>query len=362
MFNPCFIRGFETCLPGTPEEPSFNDLKRAKVSRLSIAHATHSLTTRKSAIQLKRQFSWVRARETAIKGVLFACASLSLLTTLTIVYMFITEAVIGIPPHTAFFQDVSLADFLTDTQWTPQYTEKHFGILPLLCGTVMIAGIGSLIGLPIGLAAAVYLSEYAKPKLRRIIKPLLEILAGIPSVVYGYFALVFVTPYVLRPIFQSLLGIDVDIFNAASAGIVVGVMIIPTVCSLSEDALRAVPRGLREAGYALGSTKYDVSLKVVVPAAFSGIVASFLLAISRAIGETMAVTIAAGQMPRLSLNPFRSMETMTAFVVGISLGDTPAGTIEYKSLYAVAFSLFVITLAMNVLAQRVMKRYREVYE
>ena len=329
---------------------------------MSVAQATSRLTAPKVTLQLKRKFSLTRARESAIKGVLLGCASLSLVTTLMILYMFITEAVIGVGSNTAFFQEVSLIDFLTDTQWSPQFSEKHFGILPLLCGTVVIAGIGGLIGLPIGLAAAIYLSEYANPKLRRVIKPLLEILAGIPSVVYGYFALVFVTPYVLRPIFQSLLGIDVDIFNAMSAGIVVGVMIIPTVCSLSEDALRSVPRGLREAGYALGSTKFDVSLKVVVPAALSGIVASFLLAISRAIGETMAVCIAAGQMPRLSLNPFRSMETMTAFMVGVSLGDTPAGTIEYKSLYGVGFSLFVITLAMNILAQWVMKRFREVYE
>lgn len=294
---------------------------------------------------------------------LVGCASLSLITTLAIVYMFLTEAVYAVTPgSTAFFQDVSLWDFLTDTEWSPQFAEKHFGILPLLSGTFVIAGIGSLIGLPIGLAAAIYLSEYAKPKFRRAMKPVLEVLAGIPSVVYGYFALVFVTPYVLRPIFQNLLHFDVDIFNAMSAGVVLGVMIIPTVCSLSEDALRAVPRGLREAGYALGSTKYDVSLKVVVPAAFSGIVASFLLAISRAIGETMAVSIAAGQITRLSLNPFRSMETMTAFMVGISLGDTPAGTIEYKSLYGVGFSLFLITLGMNILAQWVMKRFREVYE
>lgn len=328
---------------------------------MSVAQ-TSPLSTPKAAIQLTKQLSLARIKESAIKGVLMGCASLSLVTTLMIVYMFVTEAVVGVGGNTAFFQEVSVLDFLTDTEWSPQFSEKHFGILPLLCGTVMIAGIGGLIGLPIGLAAAIYLSEYAHPKLRRVVKPLLEILAGIPSVVYGYFALVFVTPYVLRPIFQSLLGIDVDIFNAMSAGIVVGVMIIPTVCSLSEDALRSVPRGLREAGYALGSTKYDVSLKVVVPAAFSGIVASFLLAISRAIGETMAVCIAAGQMPRLSLNPFRSMETMTAFMVSVSLGDTPAGTIEYKSLYGVGFTLFLITLGMNILAQWVMKRFREVYE
>lgn len=328
---------------------------------MSVAQATPPLTL-KSASGLTKKFSLARAKEGVIKGLLLGCASLSLVTTLMIVYMFVTEAVLGVGGNTAFFQEVSVFDFLTDTRWSPQFSEKHFGILPLLCGTVTIAGIGGLIGLPIGLAAAIYLSEYAKPKLRRFIKPLLEILAGIPSVVYGYFALVFVTPYVLRPVFQSMLGVDVDIFNAMSAGIVVGVMIIPTVCSLSEDALRSVPRGLREAGYALGSTKFDVSLKVVVPAAFSGIVASFLLAISRAIGETMAVCIAAGQMPRLSLNPFRSMETMTAFMVSVSLGDTPAGTIEYKSLYGVGFSLFLITLGMNILAQWVMKRFREVYE
>ncbi len=328
---------------------------------MSVAQTTPPLTL-KPASGLIKKFSLTRAKEGVIKGLLFVCASLSLVTTLMIVWMFLTEAVFGIGGNTAFFQEVSLLDFLTDTQWSPQFSEKHFGILPLLCGTVVIAGIGGLIGLPIGLAAAIYLSEYAKPKLRRIIKPLLEILAGVPSVVYGYFALVFITPYVLRPIFQSLLGIDVDVFNAMSAGIVVGVMIIPTVCSLSEDALRSVPGGLREAGYALGSTNFDVSLKVVVPAAFSGIVASFLLAISRAIGETMAVCIGAGLMPRLSLNPFRSMQTMTAYMVNASLGDTPAGTIEYKSLYGVGFMLFLITLGMNILAQRVMKRFREVYE
>ena len=226
----------------------------------------------------------------------------------------------------------------------------------------MISVIGGVVGLPIGLMSAIHLSEYAAPKTRRLLKPILEILAGIPTVVYGYFALVFVTPYLLRPILEGLLGLNVDIFNALSGGIVVGVMIIPTVCSLSEDALRAVPRGLREAGYALGSTKFDVSLKVVVPAAFSGIVASFLLAISRAIGETMAVTIAAGQEPRLSLNPLRGIETMTAFIVNISAGDVSAGSSSYKSLYAVALTLFVITLGMNIVAQRVLKRFREVYE
>ncbi len=329
---------------------------------MSFADVAVSLKGQTVAMSLRKQFSLVQAKEWCIKVALIACASLSLVTTLAIVYTFITEALVGIAPNTAFFQDVSPVDFLTDTKWSPQFSEKHFGILPLLCGTLMIAGIGGLIGLPIGLAAAIYLSEYAKPKLRRIVKPLLEVLAGIPSIVYGYFAIAFITPHILRPIFQGLFGIEVEFFNAMSAGIVVGVMIIPTVCSLSEDALRSVPRSLREAGYALGSTKFDVSLKVVVPAALSGIIASFLLALSRAIGETMAVCIAGGNKPQLSFNPLVSMQTMTAYIVNASLGDTPAGTIEYKSLYAVAFSLFVITLAMNILAQRVMKRFREVYE
>lgn len=328
---------------------------------MSVAQTSPTILAKRPS-SLTRRFSWTRAREQVIRLTLFLCGALSLLTTAGIIVVLFNEAIYSFA-GTAFFQSVSVIDFLFDTVWAPQHPDKpRFGILPLLCGTFVIAGLGGVIGLPIGLASAIYLSEYAKPKMRRIVKPVLEILAGIPTVVYGYFALVFVTPYLLRPIFQTWLGFNVDIFNALSAGIVVGVMIIPTVCSLSEDALRAVPRGLREAGYALGSTKYDVSLKVVVPAALSGILASFLLAIARAIGETMAVTIAAGQQPRLTLNPFRGMETMTAYIVNISLGDTEAGSMEYKSLYAVALSLFVITLSMNVLAQWVLKRFREVYE
>lgn len=309
----------------------------------------------KGKLSLAKRFSWGTAREQIIKLMLMGCAVVSLATTISIVYVLVTEAF-------AFFQAVSIFDFAFDTEWTPQFDPPRFGIMPLLGGTFLIASMGAMIGLPIGLLAAIYLSEYAKPKMRRIVKPLLEILAGIPSVVYGYFALVFVTPYVLRPIFQEMLGIRVGIFNAMSAAMVVGVMIIPTVCSLSEDALRAVPRGLREAGYALGSTKFDVSLKIVVPAAFSGIVASFLLAVSRAVGETMAVAIAAGETPVLGVNVLNKMATMTAYIVNVIGGDVETGSIEYKSLYAVALTLFVTTLAMNVLAQWVMRRYREVYE
>jgi len=311
---------------------------------------------------LLRRFSLARAKEQAIYCSLFLCALLSVVTTLGIIIVLVNEAVLAVGPNAAFFQEVSLWEFFTDTRWTPQFADKHFGVLPLLAGTFLIAGIAALIALPIGLASAIYLCEYAAPRTRDFVKPLLEILAGVPTVVYGYFALVFVTPYLLKPIFQDLLGFDVGVFNAASAGIVVGVMILPMVSSLSEDALRAVPRGLREAGYALGSTKFDVSVKIVLPAASSGIMASFLLAISRAVGETMAVSIAAGMTPSLTLNPFRSVQTMTSYIVNVSLGDTPAGSVQYQSLYAIALTLFCITLAMNILSQVVLSRYREVYE
>lgn len=265
----------------------------------------------------------------------------------------------------AFFQQVSLSRFLTETSWTPHMprrSQQKFGILPLLWNTLLVTGIAALIGIPVGLAAAIYLSEYAGPKERAVIKPILEILAGIPTVVYGYFALMFITPWVLRPIFQEGLGFKVSFFNAASGGIVVGIMIIPMVASLSEDVLGAVPRSLREAAYALGATKFDVSVRVIVPAALSGIIASFLLAIARAIGETMAVTIACGRTPTLTANPFEQIGTMTAYIVQVSQGDTPVGSLVYKSIFAIALTLFLITLLMNVVSQWILRRYREVYQ
>lgn len=303
-----------------------------------------------------------RLKEQLIEAVLFLCAALSIITTLGIIFVLVTEAVIGLGGDRAFFAEVSPVEFFTGTKWAPQFHPQYFGVLPLLTGTLMVAGIAALTGLPIGILTAVYLSEYASTRLRDTIKPFLEILAGIPTVVYGYFALEFVTPYLIRPFFQGLLGFDVDGYNALSAGVVVGIMIIPMVSSLSEDALRAVPRSLREAGYALGSTKFDVSVRIVLPAAFSGIVASFLLAVSRAIGETMAVVIAAGNSPKLTFNPLHSIQTMTAYIVNVSLGDTPAGSVEYKSLYAVGLTLFCMTLVMNILSQWVMNRFREVYQ
>lgn len=311
---------------------------------------------------LARRVTLLRAREQMIGLVLFLCAFVSILTTAGIVFALVSESIVAVPPQKAFFQEVSPWEFFTGTKWSPQFADKHFGVLPLVCGTMLVAGIAALVGLPIGTASAIYLSEYASPRVRSWVKPLLEILAGIPSVVYGYFALDFITPLVLKPIFQGLLGLDVEGYNALSGGIVVGIMTVPTVCSLSEDALRAVPRTLREAGYALGGTKFDISVKVVLPAAFSGIIASFLLAISRAVGETMAVAMACGNSPNLTLNPLRGIQTMTSYIANISMGDTATGTDVYKSLYAVGLCLFGVTLAMNIVSQWVMRRYREAYQ
>ena len=293
-----------------------------------------------------------------MRSLLFFSAFVSVVTTGAIVFVLISESILGFGDEVAFFQEVSLWDFLTDTEWAPQYGK--FGILPLLVGTMWVTGIAALIGIPIGLTTAVYLSEFATPRTRSIVKPTLEILAGIPTVVFGYFGLIFVTPLLVGPL-GSLLGIEADAFNALSAGLVVGVMIIPMVSSLSEDVIRAVPRGLREAAYALGATRYEVSVKVVLPAALSGILASFLLAISRALGETMAVTIAGGTRATLSYNPFSQICTMTANIVSMAGSDAPTGSVQYRGLYAVALTLFVITLSMNVLSQFILKKYREVY-
>ena len=287
-------------------------------------------------------------RERIIELTLAAFALLSIFTTVGIAGVLLVESF-------AFFREVSVIEFLTDTQWTPQFVEKHFGILPLLSGTMLITVIAAGVAIPIGLMAAIYISEYASESVRRWLKPGLELLAGVPTVVYGYFALTFVTP-VLQHIIPGL-----QVFNALSAGLVVGIMIIPMVASLSEDALRAVPRMLAEGGYALGATKFEVVTRILVPASLSGIIASFILAISRAIGETMIVTLAAGATPKLTLNPLESVQTMTAYIVQVSLGDTPQGTIEFRSLFAVGLVLFILTMLMNVLANYVIVRFREKY-
>ncbi len=290
-----------------------------------------------------------RVLESVIEALLFATSAITILTTLGIVAVLFFETV-------AFFQEVPLWRFLTDTEWTPLFADKHFGIMVLASATVLTSVIALAVALPIGLLAAIYLSEFATPRTRQILKPVLEVLAGVPTVVYGYFALLFVTP-LLRAIYPEIAG-----FNALSAGIVMGVMILPLVVSLSEDALFAVPVGLRNGGYALGATRFEVATKIVVPAAFSGIVAAFVLAISRAVGETMIVAIAAGQSPQLTLNPFVPVETMTAYIVQVSLGDTPHGTIEFKTIFAVGTTLFLMTLGLNILGNRLVRRFRERYD
>jgi phosphate transport system permease protein len=290
-----------------------------------------------------------RMRERAIGGVFFLASVISVVTTVGIVVVLLKDAL-------GFFQVVSPFEFLTGRVWTPLFQPQHFGVLPLLAGSLLVASGAALLALPLGLASAIYLSEYAPDRVRRILKPVLEILAGVPTVVYGYFALQFITP-AIRMVFPQT-----DVFNAASASIVVGLMITPMVSSLSEDALSAVPRAMREGAYALGATKFEVAIRTVVPAALSGVLASFIIAISRALGETMAVTIAAGATPNLTLNPLESVETMTAYIAQVSSGDVPYGTIEYKTIFAVGLALFVITLVMNMVSNVVLRRYREVYE
>jgi phosphate transport system permease protein len=290
-----------------------------------------------------------RPGELLIRFLLGLCALLSVATTIGIVVALLEPAI-------DFFREISILDYLSGREWAPLFEPPHFGVQPLLVGTLVVTAVACAVAMPFGLGSAIFLSEYARPGMRRILKPALEILAGIPTVVFGYFALTFVTP-LLRD-----LGIQVEIFNGLSAGLVMGVMLIPLVASLSEDAMQAVPNALRDGAYALGSNKLQVATRVVVPAALSGVVASFVLAISRGVGETMIVLIAAGQQPNLTFDPREAVETMTAFIAATGAGDVPRGTIEYKTIFAVGLTLFVITFVMNVVATRLVRRFREVYE
>jgi phosphate transport system permease protein len=290
-----------------------------------------------------------RLNERFVFALLSSFGMLSILTTAGIIGVLIFEA-------WAFFKEVPVLSFLFDHEWTPLFEEKHFGILPLICGTLLTTLIAMLVALPLGILSAVFLSEYASERLRRYIKPVLEVLAGIPTVVYGYFALMFVTP-LLQKVIPSL-----QAFNALSPGIVMGIMILPMMASLSEDAMYAVPRSLKNAAAALGSSKYQIALKVIIPSAFSGITAAAILAVSRAIGETMIVAIAAGQQAQFTLSPLVPVETMTAYIVQVSLGDTPTGTLEYRTIFAVGMMLFLSTLLLNVISHYLRKRFREVYE
>lgn len=296
-----------------------------------------------------RRFSKRVLREYAVNLVLFLCALVSVATTFGIVWVLLSETV-------GFFREVSIIDYLTGTRWTPLFANQSFGVLPLMSASILIAVIALAVAIPFGLGSAIYLAEFAPRRVRATLKPILEVLAGIPTVVYGYFALLFITP-LLRSIIPG-----VEVFNALAAGIAMGVMIIPLVASLSEDAISAVPRNLGDAASALGATDMERVVGVTVPAALSGIIASFILAMSRAIGETMIVAIAAGNAPDLAFNPLKGMQTMTAYIVQVSLGDTPRGTIEYSTIFAVGTTLFVMTLVLNILSRIIVRRFQEVYE
>jgi phosphate transport system permease protein len=288
-------------------------------------------------------------RERAIKVVLAACAYLSVLTTFGIVFVLIFETI-------DFFREVSIVEFLTSTTWSAAFANPQFGVMVLVSGTLLTTAIAIAVALPVGLLAAIFLSEYASPRLRSWLKPALEILAGVPTIVYGYFALTLVTPFLRATIFPEM-----AVFNALSAGLVMGVMIIPTIASVSEDAIYAVPRSLREGGYALGATKREVATNIVVPAALSGIVAATILGISRAVGETMIVAVAAGNLAQLTANPLQPVQTMTAYIVQVASGDTGTGTLTYDTIFAVGTTLFVMTLILNIISYYFVRRFKEAY-
>jgi phosphate transport system permease protein len=288
------------------------------------------------------------ASERVIEALLFSAAAVSVLTTIGIVYVLVSESI-----H--FFQNVSIVDFLTDTQWTPLFDDAHFGIMVLVSGTLVSSVVALAVAIPMGTIIAIYLSEFANGKVREVAKPILELLGGIPTIVFGYFALLMVTP-LLQKIFPELPG-----FSLLSAGLVMGIMIVPYIASLSEDAMRAVPMSLREGSYAMGSTRLHTALHVVVPAAFSGLAASYILAISRAVGETMILAVAAGMQPNLTWNPMEPAATITSFIVQVALGDLPHGSIGYQTIFAAGLTLILITLAFNILGQWLRRRFRENY-
>ena len=286
--------------------------------------------------------------ERLIEAVLFSAAALSVLTTLGIVYILVSESI-------QFFARVSIVDFLTDTQWTPLFDDAHFGIMVLISGTLVSSLVALAVAVPVGTVIAIYLSEFAGSRVREIAKPILELLGGIPTIVYGYFALLVVTP-ILQAILPGLPG-----FSLPSAGVVMGVMIVPYIASLSEDAMRAVPMSMREGSYAMGATKLYTAIHVVVPAAISGLAASYILGISRAVGETMILAVAAGMQPNLTWNPMEPAATITSYIVQVALGDLPHGSIGYQTIFAAGLTLLLITLAFNILGQWLRRRFREAY-
>lgn len=290
----------------------------------------------------------IKQKEFIIEKTLLLFAGITIITTIAIIFTLFSESFL-------FFREIPIFDFLTGTTWAPTLKPRSFGVLPLLIGTLMVALFSSIISLPLGLGSAIYLSEYSNKKARKVIKPILELLAGIPSIVYGFFALTFITPLIKQILPQT------EVFNVASASIAIGIMTLPMVASLCEDAMMAVPDSVRNGAYALGSTKLEVALKIILPSTATSIASAFVLAISRAIGETMIVAIAAGQSPMLNFNPLASIQTMTGFMVNLSLGDIQQGTIEYKTLFAVGAMLFLMTLVMNLVAKGILHRNKERY-
>jgi phosphate transport system permease protein len=308
--------------------------------------ATPAIAAERTLALPRKRIRW---GEVLVQGILFLAAAISVLTTVGIVVSLII-------PAGEFFGEVGPWEFLTGTTWTPLFLDGQFGVVPLVVGTFLVSFLSAVVAFPLGVGVAIYLSEYANNRVAGVLKPVLEILAAIPTVVLGYFALTFVTP-LLRDI-----GVQVEIFNVLSASLVLGVMLIPTIASLSEDAMAAVPRDLRDGGYALGADKLQVSTRIVVPAAISGIIAAFVLGFSRAVGETMIVLIAGGQLAQITADPRQPVETMTAFIGATGFGDVPTGSIEYKTIFAVGLTLFVITLVMNLISIRLVRKYREIYE
>jgi phosphate transport system permease protein len=327
------------------EENGMEQQAHARTTDTELLSAQASLQT----VDLRGK---LRIGETIIQSLLLFCGLISIFTTIGIVYVLFHEAWLffGSP-------DVSIVEFATSTTWAPQIGQ--FGILPLLNATLVTSLIAMLVAVPLGLGAAIYLSEYATPRARGILKPVLEVLAGVPTVVYGFFALTFVTPNILQAIFGNA---RVEIYNMLAAGLVMGIMILPLMASMSEDALSAVPRSLREGAYGLGATRLETALRVIVPAAISGIAAAFIVSISRAVGETMIVALAAGAGPRFTFNPFQAAETMTGHIARISGGDISYGDIQYTSIFAVGLTLFLITLLLNIISGWIVRRFREVYE
>ena len=317
------------------------------MSAVASGRATSSLPQDSVSVRLSRRRTRI-ARERVIEGILFLAALVSVFTTVGIVYILVKESVV-------FFQHVPLGQFLTDRQWTPLFDDAHFGIMVLLSGTFTSSAVALGIAIPLGTIIAIYLSEFAPFKLREIAKPFLELLGGVPTIVYGYFALLFVTP-LLQKIYPGLPG-----FNLLSAGIVMGIMIIPYVSSISEDAMRAVPMALREGSYAMGATRFQTATRVVVPAAFSGIASAYILGISRAVGETMILAVAAGMQPNLTFNPLEPAATITAFIVQVALGDLPHGSTGYQTIFAAGLTLLVFTLACNIGGHMLRRRFRESY-